>query len=303
MLIYLLKGKLPWQNTKAANKKEKYNKILDSKQFTTIESLCKNLPKEFAMYLNHVRGLEFQEAPNYKLLRKIFRMLFLESGFDYDYQYCWMKRQVTTSGGKSSKTAKFKVSGIDPTGLPETRRRERAPTFAKQSKNTLGLFRLESDVVEEEKGEESSQLSIKIEKQNSGLSPSFRPIESALENDISNGFKLKPGACDNRSNNSSRNSSKSLQISVRNRSNKQAEEDDIPFEIDAENAPSRRLEQASAFRRGVTMSPEIKQRFQTKEGIRLQDSKKPFKKQYTERPRLIDKSSVAQLPDYEHGRF
>jgi hypothetical protein len=36
VLIYLAKGYLPWQNLKAANKKEKYEKIMEKKLATPL---------------------------------------------------------------------------------------------------------------------------------------------------------------------------------------------------------------------------------------------------------------------------
>ena len=44
ILIYLLKGKLPWQGIQGTTKEEKYKKILEKKLLLPIESLCKELP-------------------------------------------------------------------------------------------------------------------------------------------------------------------------------------------------------------------------------------------------------------------
>lgn len=41
--------------------------------------------------MDYVKKLEFTEKPNYKYLKKIFRKLFVESGFDFDYDYDWVK--------------------------------------------------------------------------------------------------------------------------------------------------------------------------------------------------------------------
>ena len=51
MLIYFLKGKLPWQGLKANDKRTKYGLILENKLKTPISSLCEGLPKEFAEFL------------------------------------------------------------------------------------------------------------------------------------------------------------------------------------------------------------------------------------------------------------
>ena len=44
LLVYLAKGKLPWQKVRAKNKQRKYEKILALKQQSTPEILCKDLP-------------------------------------------------------------------------------------------------------------------------------------------------------------------------------------------------------------------------------------------------------------------
>ena len=44
LLVYLAKGRLPWQKVRAKNKPRKYEKILALKQQSTPEILCKDLP-------------------------------------------------------------------------------------------------------------------------------------------------------------------------------------------------------------------------------------------------------------------
>jgi serine/threonine protein kinase len=44
ILIYFLKGQLPWQGLKAKNKKEKYKKIMETKISSTPDLLCENIP-------------------------------------------------------------------------------------------------------------------------------------------------------------------------------------------------------------------------------------------------------------------
>ena len=76
MLIYLIKGELPWSNIKCGTAAEKYKNIFNLKKNTTNEELCKNLPSEFCDYIKYVKSLKFQEEPNYlfkKFVHKSFR--------------------------------------------------------------------------------------------------------------------------------------------------------------------------------------------------------------------------------------
>ena len=44
VLMYFLRGSLPWQGLAADNKNEKYKKIMELKMSTSAESLCKGFP-------------------------------------------------------------------------------------------------------------------------------------------------------------------------------------------------------------------------------------------------------------------
>ena len=57
MMMYFLRGSLPWQGMRAKTKQDKYRKIREKKEGTSIGALCKGFPDEFAMYLSYVRGL------------------------------------------------------------------------------------------------------------------------------------------------------------------------------------------------------------------------------------------------------
>lgn len=73
VFMYFLCGRLPWQNLKALNKKQKYERIFEKKMSTTIDVLCKGFPVEFAKYLKYCRMIRFDETPDYVYLRQIFR--------------------------------------------------------------------------------------------------------------------------------------------------------------------------------------------------------------------------------------
>jgi len=89
VLIYVVKGYLPWQGIKANNKQEKYHKIMEKKMTTPVEILCKGLPIEFSTYMNYCRTLKFEDKPDYSYLRKMFKELFIREGFELDYMYDW----------------------------------------------------------------------------------------------------------------------------------------------------------------------------------------------------------------------
>lgn len=70
---------------------------------TSIESLTKGLPEEFAIYLNYCRSLKFEEKPDIGYLRKLFKDLFYRMGYEYDFVFDWMvKKQNPNSQIKSN---------------------------------------------------------------------------------------------------------------------------------------------------------------------------------------------------------
>ena len=95
ILIYFLKGKLPWQDVKAKNKDERYKIILQIKSKVTIESLCKDIPIEFAELLKYVKSLQFDSKPIYNKFIFTFQYLInklnSEQIQEKNYNYIWEK--------------------------------------------------------------------------------------------------------------------------------------------------------------------------------------------------------------------
>ncbi len=93
ILIYFLKGKLPWQDVRAKEKEERHKKITEIKSSATIESLCEDLPPEFAELLTYVKGLEFEEKPYYEKFYAFFHNLIEKLNKDMiqerNYSYIW----------------------------------------------------------------------------------------------------------------------------------------------------------------------------------------------------------------------
>ncbi|XP_058756247.1 casein kinase 1-like protein 1 [Vicia villosa] len=101
VLIYFLRGSLPWQGLGVGTKKQKYEKIREKKVSTSIEALCQGYPTEIALYFHYCRSLRFDEKPDYAYLKRIFRDLFIREGFQFDYVFDWtilsyQQSQLTT---------------------------------------------------------------------------------------------------------------------------------------------------------------------------------------------------------------
>ena len=90
MLIYFIKGKLPWQGIPAENKTNKYELIGKMKQEVLLDELCDGIPAEFKEYLSYVRALEFKAKPNYKYLYELFVTCFKNKSYVWD-NYDWRR--------------------------------------------------------------------------------------------------------------------------------------------------------------------------------------------------------------------
>mmetsp|Transcript_164028 Transcript_164028/g.398646 ORF Transcript_164028/g.398646 Transcript_164028/m.398646 type:complete len:446 (+) Transcript_164028:133-1470(+) len=101
VLMYFMRGQLPWQGFQAKNKEEKYQKIMESKKSTTVEVLCRGYPAVFASYLNYCRALRFDDRPDYAYLRRLFKDLFMREGFVKGDFFDW-SQPVDTSGPNGS---------------------------------------------------------------------------------------------------------------------------------------------------------------------------------------------------------
>ncbi|KAH9729281.1 Casein kinase 1-like protein 9 [Citrus sinensis] len=101
VLMYFLRGSLPWQGLKAGTKKQKYDKISEKKVSTPIEVLCKSYPSEFVSYFHYCRSLRFEDKPDYSYLKRLFRDLFIREGFQFDYVFDWTVLKYPQIGSSS----------------------------------------------------------------------------------------------------------------------------------------------------------------------------------------------------------
>lgn len=71
MLIYFLKGKLPWDGLDIANIKEKIKEIGKLKQKLDFKQTFAAFPSELVEFAENIKGLRFEQEPNYKFLRTL----------------------------------------------------------------------------------------------------------------------------------------------------------------------------------------------------------------------------------------
>jgi serine/threonine protein kinase len=134
MAIYFLRGSLPWQGLQGSTRQEKYERVLEQKQKTGVDELCRDLPAEFATYMNYLRQMRDADAPDYAYLRKLFGGLFRRLGYAHDNVFDWTIREfgrlATTSQQATIENAK---RGKKPAATK--RRKGKAPGRRRRARN------------------------------------------------------------------------------------------------------------------------------------------------------------------------
>ena len=93
VLMYMIRGGLPWQGLPAKTKEEKYEQIKQKKQSTSIEDLCYGFPREFRQYLEYCRRIKFEARPDYNYVKQLFMDAYEKQEFALDYQFDWILRK------------------------------------------------------------------------------------------------------------------------------------------------------------------------------------------------------------------
>eukprot|EP00826_Nyctotherus_ovalis_P036602 TRINITY_DN3263_c0_g2_i3.p1 TRINITY_DN3263_c0_g2~~TRINITY_DN3263_c0_g2_i3.p1 ORF type:complete len:361 (-),score=131.68 TRINITY_DN3263_c0_g2_i3:64-1146(-) len=173
MLVYFLKGKLPWQDISANNKAEKYHKIMEKKMSIPIEHLCLGIPTEFAMYLHYCRSLRFDDRPDYGILKKMFRELMARELMEYDCLFDWTYPDPTAhlrEDLRKSKAEEVKAIAVEPAKSEVDLLEHEAPVEPPQeerkelnSESIAILGKIPEEPLEEEKKDEVKKEEAKVE--------------------------------------------------------------------------------------------------------------------------------------------
>jgi len=89
VLMYFLKGSLPWQGLKAKTINEKYNKIMKTKIQTSLENLCEGFPEEIETIIHYTRDLTFDETPDYNFIHKLLKDIGDNNNIQFDQVFDW----------------------------------------------------------------------------------------------------------------------------------------------------------------------------------------------------------------------
>jgi serine/threonine protein kinase len=90
IIIYFMKGELPWQNIKCKTRAEKYSKIFEiKKKVTENGELVEELPLEMGKILEYILGLNFAEKPNYLMIKNAIELILNKLNLSNDLQFDW----------------------------------------------------------------------------------------------------------------------------------------------------------------------------------------------------------------------
>ena len=94
ILVYFLKGKLPWQGIKARSTESKYKKIKEKKISITLKELCEGLPKDCITFIQYARELDFEEKPDYIYLKNLIKKMSEANQLTFNYnKFDWIVKK------------------------------------------------------------------------------------------------------------------------------------------------------------------------------------------------------------------
>ena len=94
VIMYFIRGNLPWQGLKLKSNEDRYQKILEKKKEISTEELCSEYPKVFYEFVKYAKGLKYSEEPKYDELKKNFvDWVVNQKKEKFDYIYDWTTKE------------------------------------------------------------------------------------------------------------------------------------------------------------------------------------------------------------------
>ena len=104
MMIYLMKGHLPWQGMVNSNPKKKYDRIKKLKMDIKLTELCHGLPKECIKFIQYARDMKFEDKPNYTYLRSLLKKMATRIGQKMDTsKFDWIVAEIKEKETENNK--------------------------------------------------------------------------------------------------------------------------------------------------------------------------------------------------------
>ncbi|KIY46840.1 kinase-like protein [Fistulina hepatica ATCC 64428] len=120
-LLHLLHGHLPWQGIYAASVEAKIARIGEMKTPTNVAltELLSRSPAALRNFMAHAHGLNFEQKPNYGMLRGLLEGALTEHGWENDGLFDWMEPELAPRGTLLPQEYQYL---LDPEAVPTTTR-------------------------------------------------------------------------------------------------------------------------------------------------------------------------------------
>ena len=109
IIMYFIRGSLPWQGLKINEKEDRYEKICEKKKSTSAKDLCIGFPPEFQTFVSYTRNLKFTEVPDYNYLKNLLKNIIKKSGFKIDFFYDWCSQKPNIEEDDPIYTNDYKI--------------------------------------------------------------------------------------------------------------------------------------------------------------------------------------------------
>eukprot|EP00928_Gymnodinium_smaydae_P002633 TRINITY_DN10941_c0_g1_i1.p1 TRINITY_DN10941_c0_g1~~TRINITY_DN10941_c0_g1_i1.p1 ORF type:complete len:361 (+),score=24.57 TRINITY_DN10941_c0_g1_i1:60-1085(+) len=102
VLVYFLRGRLPWQGLRGNTVSEKHKLILEKKLSTSMYELCHSAPREFAELCAYSERLQGNDCPDYAYLKRSLRHAFFRLGYHCGSPFDWTPRSIRSEASRAS---------------------------------------------------------------------------------------------------------------------------------------------------------------------------------------------------------
>ena len=90
LLLYLMKGALPWDKIQETSEINEILTIYKMKQYMPADEMFKELPSQMSDFYTYCKNLNFEEKPNYDYLRKLLSDILEYIGEKNDLYFSWI---------------------------------------------------------------------------------------------------------------------------------------------------------------------------------------------------------------------